>query len=415
MVPDNLFPNTLFSNTLFSTPPPVSIPSISTPLVSVVVPAYNAEAFIAGTLASILSQTYCNFEVWVVDDGSVDRTAAIVEKLALQDNRINLIQQPNQGVAIARNAGIQAAKGEFIAPIDADDLWWPATLEKLVAKFQMSSATVGVVYAWSADIDEQDQTTGAFHASIIKGDVYRTLICHNFLGNASSTLIRKQCLEQIGGYSTELRRSNAQGCEDWDLYLRLAEHYEFDVVPEFLVGYRKLDSGMSQDFSQMAKSQQMMLENLQQKHPEVPAYLYCLSRSSFYLYLAQQCDQSNRPLRTFFWLKQAIKIDPVTPLLRPGLYILFLKSWARQTMSAKSRQWNSRKEIALAAAERASPHLSKQCLVTSSQDIASKSYSFKSCPSKIYSSKIHSPKIHRIKIFLKVSVGSVLHRLLRSL
>ncbi|MGB3670077.1 MAG: glycosyltransferase family 2 protein, partial [Phormidesmis sp.] len=110
------------------------------PLISVVVPAYNAEAFIAATLASVLSQTYQNLEVWVIDDGSSDRTAAIVEKLAQQNARINLLRQPNQGVAIARNAGIQSAKGEFVAPIDADDLWWPGALEKLMAEFQKAPA-----------------------------------------------------------------------------------------------------------------------------------------------------------------------------------------------------------------------------------------------------------------------------------
>lgn len=371
------------------------------PLISVVVPAYNAEAFIAATLASVLSQTYQNLEVWVIDDGSSDRTAAIVEKLAQQNARINLLRQPNQGVAIARNAGIQSAKGEFVAPIDADDLWWPGALEKLMAEFQKAPATVGVVYAWSVDIDEQDRATGGFHASVIEGDVYKTLICHNFLGNASSTLIRKACLDQIGGYSTELRRCKAQGCEDWDLYLRLAECCEFGVVPEFLVGYRKLASSMSQDFSQMARSQQMMLETVQQKHPEISPYFYRLSRSSFYLYLAQQCAQGNRPRRTLFWLKRAITIDPITPLLRPGLYVLFIKSWVRH-VGRKTQKWGPQKrkpqeEIfpsTKSTLKSTLPHLSKQCSVTSLQDISS--------------------EIHRLKIFLKVSVSSVLHRLLLS-
>lgn len=377
------------------------------PLISVVVPAYNADAFIAGTLASVLSQTYQNLEVWVVDDGSSDRTAAIVEKLAQQDARINLLRQPNQGVAIARNAGIQAAKGEFIAPIDADDVWWPGALEKLMAEFQKMPATVGVVYAWSVDIDEQDRATGAFHASVIKGNVYKTLICHNFLGNASSTLIRKSCLDQIGGYSAELRHRKAQGCEDWDLYLRLAEHCEFGVVPEFLVGYRKLASSMSQDFSQMARSQQQMLETVRQKHPEISPYLYCLSRSSFYLYLAQQCDQSNRPRRTLFWLKQAIEIDPITPLLRPGVYVLFLKNWVRQVgeaaqkrpspKTAFSKKYSPKRRSPnemFSPAKSTVPRLSTKCSTAMSPDVLSKT--------------------HRLKILLKVSVGSVLHRLLLS-
>ncbi len=379
-------------------------------LVSVVVPAYNAEAFIAETLASVLSQTYRNLEVWVVDDGSSDRTAAIVKKLALEDARINLLQQPNQGVAIARNAGIQAARGDFIAPIDADDLWWPDALEKLVAKLQSAPANVGVAYAWSVDIDEHSQPNGAFHAALITGDVCKTLICHNFLGNASSTLIRKACLEKIGGYSAELRRRKAQGCEDWDLYLRLAEHYKFEVVPEFLVGYRKLTSSMSQDFSQMARSQQIMLEDMRQKHPEIPFYLYRLSFSSFYLYLAQQCDRSSRSSRTLFWLKQAIKIDPITPLLRPGLYVLFLKNWIRQMgwnvrrKSFSKQRFSEQNSLTQHSRKETFPSADSAILKSASGDSLNDLM-------RVSSWKI-SPKIHRLKIFLKISVGSVLHHLL---
>lgn len=164
---------------------------------------------------------------------------------AQQDPRLRLLQQPNAGVAAARNLGIQEAQGEFIAPIDADDLWYPEALSKLVACLQRCRPTVGVVYAWSIDIEEQDEPTGGFHAATIKGNVYKTLICHNFLGNASATLIRKACLKQVEGYDAQLKVQKAQGCEDWELYIRLAEHYEFDVVPEFLIGYRKVASSRS--------------------------------------------------------------------------------------------------------------------------------------------------------------------------
>ena len=257
---------------------------IQSSLVSVIIPAYNAQQLIARTLMSVLNQTYRHLEVWVVDDGSRDRTAEIVQAIAKQDDRVRLLQQPNAGVASARNLGIRSARGEFIALIDSDDLWYPDALEKLVAQFQRSLPTVGVIYAWSVDIDEHDRPIGGFHAAAINGNVYRTLICHNFLGNASATLIRKECLDRIGGYDTQLKAQKAQGCEDWDLYLRLAEHYEFGVVPEFLIGYRKVASSMSMDFSQMARSQQFMLQIIQKNHPELSGYLYRLSRSSFYLY-----------------------------------------------------------------------------------------------------------------------------------
>ena len=296
------------------------------PLVSVVIPAYNAASFITRTIESVIEQTYRELEILIVDDGSCDRTPQIVQAYAQKDARVKLLQQANAGVAAARNFGIRAAKGEFVAPIDADDVWHPKAMTKIMAEFLAGSPDLGVVYTWSADIDEHNQQTGGFHAAEVDGDVYKTLICHNFLGNASSTVIRKTCLDKVGGYDRQLKAKGAQGCEDWDLYLRLAEQYKFGVVPEFLVGYRKVLGSMSGDFRQMAKSQRIMLDAVQQKHPEIPSFLYRLSRSSFYLYLAHQCDHSSHVRGTLFWLRQAVKIDPITPFIRLGLHALFFRS-----------------------------------------------------------------------------------------
>lgn len=122
------------------------------PLVSVIVPAYNAEAFIGQTLDSVLSQTYKNIEVLVMNDGSQDRTAEIVEVIAQEDSRIILLQQLNAGVAAARNLAIQNSCAEYIAPIDADDIWFPEKLEKQMQLMLKADPCVGVIYAWSAYI-----------------------------------------------------------------------------------------------------------------------------------------------------------------------------------------------------------------------------------------------------------------------
>ena len=355
------------------------------PLVSVIIPAYNAESFIAKTLASVQAQTYPGLEILVVDDGSSDHTPAIVQSFIQKDPRIRLLQQSNAGVAAARNLGIQNAKGEFIAPIDSDDLWHPDAMTKLVRQFLSADPDVGVVYVWSVDIDERDQQTGGFHASEVEGDVYKTLICHNFLGNASSTLIRKASLDRIGGYDQQLRAQNAQGCEDWDLYLRLAEHYKFGVVPEFLVSYRKVSGSLSGDFRQMARSQLRMLEAVQQKHPDLPNFLYRLSRSSFYLYLAHQCDASGHIRATLFWLRQAIKVDPITPFVRLGVHALFARSVAC---------WLSRNGFL--------PKQGKAVLLPSSIRV------HKSC--KVASAITAEPNISRSATWLKVFIGKVLHQ-----
>jgi glycosyltransferase involved in cell wall biosynthesis len=300
--------------------------STTLPLVSVIIPAYNAERFIERTITSVRSQTFQNIEVLVVDDGSQDRTAEIVKTIAEQDRRVILLQQPNSGVSAARNLAIQKSKGELIAPIDADDIWYPQNLEKQVQRTIESAASVGLVYSWSIDINESDLPSGEFRASRIEGEVYTTLLCHDFIGNASSVLIRRACLEKVGGYDCNLKDQNGQGCEDWELYLRIAEHYEFRVVPEFLVGYRKLPNSMSGDYTSMAKFRDLIWQSIREKYPNIPASIYRLSTSSFYMNLARQSSLHGKHKTTLFWLYKAVKKEFFTPFLRPGFYILLVKS-----------------------------------------------------------------------------------------
>lgn len=290
------------------------------PLVSVIIPAYNAERFVAHTLDSVLAQSYRNIEVIVIDDGSEDRTAQLVKEYIEKTSRIRLLQQKNLGVAAARNLGIWEAKGEFIAPLDADDIWHEQNIERQVNCILAARKTVGLVYSWSVDIDEFGQLTGCARASRIAGRVYTTLLLHDFIANSSSVLIRKSCFEQVGGYDSELKQQLGQGGEDWDIYLRIAEHYDFEVVPEFLVGYRKLSNSMSSDSYQMAQSRNLIWQKIRHQHPNIPKSVERLSNSSFYLNLAAQNCRYAKYQVALNWTIEALKIDPITPFLRPGLY-----------------------------------------------------------------------------------------------
>lgn len=295
------------------------------PLVSVIIPAYNAEQFIAQTLESVIAQTYRNIEMIVVDDGSEDGTAGIVKHYMEQDSRIQLLQQPNAGVAAARNLGIEKSKGEFIAPLDADDIWRTENLEKQVNSFLKADDSVGIVYSWSFYIDENGFPVDDFCVAKVEGYFYTTLLCHNFIGNASATLLRRSCLKEIGGYSMKLKDQKAQGCEDFDLYLRIAEHYQIKVVPEFLVGYRKLSNGMSSNYKSMARSHEMVLQNSYRKYPEIPAILYHLSRSSLYLYFARQSYQHGDSKTALSWLGNSLMSAWLVTLIRPEFYQLGVK------------------------------------------------------------------------------------------
>jgi glycosyltransferase involved in cell wall biosynthesis len=288
---------------------PIEAGMQSDPLVSVVVPAYNAAQFIEQTLVSVLTQTYSHFEVLVVDDGSQDRTPDLVRAIAAQDQRVQLLQQPNRGVAAARNLGIQQARGEYIAPLDADDIWYPQKLEKQVQAALDGGASVGVVYAWSVYIDEEGLPSRDCQVSNMEGEVVTALIHKNFLGNASSPLIRRTCLEQSGGYSSAFKEQQAQGCEDWDLYLRLAEKCQFRLVPEILIGYRQVLGSMSFNQAAMTKSFEIFLEGAQKRHPEIPEKLYQLSRSNFDWYLCLRSKQCGDHWKTIYYLYKSAKLD----------------------------------------------------------------------------------------------------------
>ena len=291
------------------------------PLVSVIIPAYNAEAFIRRTLTSVLSQTYTNIEILVVDDGSQDQTAMIVESFIQQDRRVQLLQQTNSGVASARNLAIENSRGEYIAPIDADDIWYPQNIEKQVQCMLETGASVGVVYAFSVIIDEHDLLTGGYQSSKEQGNVYIPLLFGSFIGNGSATLIRRACVEQVGGYSRYL----GKGCEDWELYLRIAEHYEFRVVPEFLIGYRQVVGSMSCNLIAMANNHQVVLEEQERRNPKIPAMIYRWARSYFCLWLAGGNRHSGNYWKSIFWTYEAFKLDAAL-FLDYQIYIFLLSN-----------------------------------------------------------------------------------------
>lgn len=236
---------------------------------SVVIPAYNAGRTIAETLASVISQTHHHLEIIVVDDGSTDDTVAVVEAYGKQDSRIGLIRQANGGVAAARNTGISAATGPFIAPVDADDLWHPEKIERQLRVFMENDDRLGLVYTWFALIDHRSRVIQLRHRPEHQGDVLSALAFHNFIGNGSSAMFRRTALADTQGYDSTLRARGGQGCEDWKLYFEIAEHYRFGLVPEALTGYRDLPDNMSSDVLQMLRSRDLCTQDLLPRHPEL--------------------------------------------------------------------------------------------------------------------------------------------------
>lgn len=241
------------------------------PLVTAVVPAHNAERTIDETLWSVRRQTYANLEILVVDDGSRDATAAIVERHAAADPRVRLLRQPNGGVARARNAGIAASLGELVAPVDADDLWAPTKIARQVEALLAGGDQVGLVYTWHAIIDDESRVSKLSKRHLDEGRVVRRLCRGNLIGNGSAALMRKSAIVEAGGYDPSLHDANAQGCEDLLLYFRIAERHEFRLVPEHLTGYRLVRGAMSSDWAQMLASYWRVASEMKQKYPQYAA------------------------------------------------------------------------------------------------------------------------------------------------
>jgi glycosyltransferase involved in cell wall biosynthesis len=234
-------------------------------LVSVIIPAYNAARTVERTLNSVLNQTYTNLEIIVVDDGSTDETPLLIQRMADLDHRIKLLRKANSGVSSARNYGIQSARGEFIALLDADDLWHPAKLAKQLTAMR---DPIAVIYCWSRVIDNQDRVLYDLAPCSLRGDVYTALITTNFL-HSSTLLIRRSCIEEVGGYDQAMSY-----CEDFKFNLELAERYDFDVIPEFLSAYRLHEGGLHTNFDALLDAHKVVVKWARARHSELPGTLF---------------------------------------------------------------------------------------------------------------------------------------------
>jgi glycosyltransferase involved in cell wall biosynthesis len=239
--------------------------------VAVVIPLHNGAGTIERTLDSVCGQSWRALEIIVVDDGSTDDGPERVARRAAEDGRIRLVSQANAGVAAARNFGASAATADYLAFIDADDLWAPDKIALQMLALAEGGPEVGLVYTWSALIDDTDRVYSTWHRPTAEGRVFRELCRSNFVGNGSCALMRRAAFEAAGGYDPSLRARGAQGCEDLMIYLRIAERYEFRVVSRHLTGYRVTPGNMSSDALRMYRSCEETLAEFRPRYPQYAA------------------------------------------------------------------------------------------------------------------------------------------------
>jgi glycosyltransferase involved in cell wall biosynthesis len=225
------------------------------PFFSIIIPVYNQANFLGEAIQSALEQTYSNYEIIVVDDGSSDNCREVVAEFG---DKVRYIWQENKGLGGARNTGILAAKGELIALLDSDDQWMPTFLEYIVTGTHFyPDADVIFCSARAMDADGHDLAQ-VFCENIPPPDlIYSTLLRANFL-IPSTVVIRRAILMSVGLFEQTDRAIH--GCEDWDLWLRIASDHKFVGSYRILVRYRLHGSSLSSNPSNMQQAVRAVIE-----------------------------------------------------------------------------------------------------------------------------------------------------------
>jgi len=248
------------------------------PKVSVIIPAYNAMSYLPEAVESVLRQTFTAFEVLLINDGSSDEITQWAA--GITDPRVKLISQKNQGVSAARNTGIAQAQGEYIAFLDADDLWEPTKIEKQVRVLD-GNPVVGLVDTWVVLANERGKPTDKIWISKSEGDVWQQIAEENLLTCGSTPMLRSCCFETVGIFDRNLRIA-----EDWDMWIRVASCYSFAVVKEPLVFYRQHANNTSKNCQCMLPDLCMVIEKTFQSAPANLLYLKSRAYGRANLYIA---------------------------------------------------------------------------------------------------------------------------------
>ena len=300
------------------------------PLISVIIPAFNAARVIGETLESVRHQTFENFEVIMVDDSSTDDTSTIAQKFCVSDPRFSLIRQANCGVSAARNRAIHQARGEWIAFLDADDVWMPQKLERqmdLGRQNPRANLLFTNFYIWDGPHDlhiwlEDDHP-------LPEGDVSRKLvfsISHACDGSMSTAMVRREMFSSSGFFDPDIAI-----CEDWDLLLRMADHgLRVRGTREPLARYRRWPGNVTNQKLKMAEAQVRVLQkNLRTtQRPELrPLYQRSLNlaRSRLELVRARQMlDTSPEKTPAAIWRAWRLSPRQIKWLMR-----YFLVAWPK--------------------------------------------------------------------------------------
>lgn len=275
----------------------------SSPLISIIIPMYNTSKYIKQTVESVLNQTYSNFEVIIVDDGSTDDGAEIVKALMLKDSRVKYFYQSNNGVSAARNNGIEHSNGEYLAFLDSDDLWLPNKLEKQMNRIiatGMDACYCGYQYFC------EDSKGKTFPKRYFEGKILLEVIKEKVSVWTSTVVVKKSIVID----NSITFRSGLNWAEDMDFFYRLLYKCEFCCVREILALYRQRPNSLSaspdrlpeiqlwKEFTQWIQTTQSTL-TYNKQDIEKAIYHYKLPSVAIYCLYQRLCS-GNKPDEDFF-------------------------------------------------------------------------------------------------------------------
>lgn len=276
------------------------------PTVSIVVPSYNVQATIRETLESVFAQTYADFEVIVINDGSTDRTLEVVAEFT--DPRLRVYSYENGGLPVARNRGIDRARGRYLTFLDADDLWTPDKVADQVAALD-AHPRAGAVYSWTSFLQSDGQALSPDAPVYHEGNVYAALLQGNFINSGSNAMLRREAIAAAGYFDADLK-----SIEDWDYWLRVAKDWEFALVPKHQVLYRQSATSMAAKVDVMEHYSVLVINRAYAAAPPELQHLKPQTLANTYQYLARMCithASDRQKLATAArYLKKAVRTSP---------------------------------------------------------------------------------------------------------
>lgn len=225
------------------------------PKVSVIIPTYNRAKFLKRAINSVLNQTFKDFELIIVDDGSTDDTSEVIYNFG--DSRIKYIRyEKNKGAAVVRNTGIKNAKGDFIAFQDSDDEWLSQKLKKQMEIFENLPLDIGIVYTDKLLIKDQEKIYGVSpHIMPSDGIIYNQALNYGVMNIGIGTaLIRKECFDRVGMFDEALPRFI-----DLEFFIRLSKHYRFYHINEPFINYYQTPFNITSNLKKLIEARKIIL------------------------------------------------------------------------------------------------------------------------------------------------------------